>query len=522
MSIILSGITASLDGGEREALSKAKKRLGGRRVKSLEIRKCSVDARKKDNVGFCYSVEAALFSADEEIALANKNSDITLRKVKAQEQSFFEPALSPVIVGFGPAGMFCALTLARAGARPVVLERGADIDTRVSKVEGFWKSGVLDSSTNVQFGEGGAGTFSDGKLTTGINNPLCDSVLEDFVKFGADSRIKTQAHPHIGTDALRKIVKEIRLEIERLGGRVMFNTQMTDIKLKNGAVCAVITDKGEINTDRLVLAIGHSARDSFEMLDKMGLAMQAKAFSAGVRVEQLQSVTNAAMYGKFAGHPALPPAEYKLSRRVGDRGVYSFCMCPGGYVVASASAEGGVVTNGMSYSGRDGKNSNAAIAVSVLPSDFENEGPLAGVKFQERLERKAFEAGGGNFVAPCQTVWDFLEDKKSVGLGIVEPTYKPDVRLTNLREILPSFINDMLIYGFGEFDKRHEGFMKSGVLTGVETRTSSPVRILRGEDGKSLSFNGIYPCGEGAGYAGGIMSAACDGIFIANSIIDKA
>ncbi len=519
MSIILNNITASLDGGREEALSKARKKLSGNRIVSLEIRKRSVDARKKDNVCFCYSVEACLASEEAEVKLAAKHGDITLRQVKAQAQSFFEPALSPVIAGFGPAGMFCALTLARAGARPVVIERGGDIDSRTEKVEGFWHSGVLDSETNVQFGEGGAGTFSDGKLTTGINNPLCDSVIADFIKFGADKRIAIQAHPHIGTDVLRKIVKEIRLEIERLGGKVLFNTKLTDIKTHNGEITAAVTDKGEFETNTLVLAIGHSARDTFEMLNLRGFAMERKAFSAGVRVEQLQSVTDAAMYGKLAGHPALPPAEYKLSRRMGDRGVYSFCMCPGGFVVASASEQCGLVVNGMSYSGRDGVNSNSALAVSVLPTDYEGDSVLSGMYFQRKLERAAFEAGGGNFHAPCQTVRDFLGDTPSKSLGTVQPTYMPGVKLTNLNKILPPFISEMLKMGVGEFDRRHEGFMTGGIFTGVETRTSSPVRILRSENGAAAFSKGIYPCGEGAGYAGGIMSAACDGIYIANKIM---
>ncbi len=515
--IIINDIILTPDENEDRVFEIAKSRLRGEKPESLKIRKKAVDTRR--SVRLLYSVSAH-FDKSAEKRLANRDKKLIYRQEtdKIEIPVCSESAVPPVVVGFGPGGMFCALTLARAGLKPIVIERGSSIEKRELLVEKFWAGGVL-AETNVQFGEGGAGTFSDGKLTTGINSPLCDSVLRDFVKFGADRGILTAAKPHIGTDVLRGIVKNIRCEIERLGGKVLFDTKLTGLDIKNDRIAGIKTTGGELPCDTLILALGHSARDTQEMLLKSGFEMEKKPFSVGVRLEQKQETVDKAMYGEFAGHPALPPAEYKLSHREGERGVYSFCMCPGGYVVASASEEGGVVTNGMSLHGRDGENANAAIAVSVLPGDLESD-VLSGARFQRMLETKAYKLGGGNYFAPCQKTADFIEGRKSDLNSAVEPTYRPGVRAADLNDALPKFVCDMLKTGFAVFDKGRHGFdLIGGILTGVETRTSSPVRILRDEHLQAPSCRGVYPCGEGAGYAGGIMSAACDGMKIAFEIM---
>lgn len=517
--IIINDIILTPDDSEDRVFEIAKRRLHGEIPESLKIRKKAVDTRR--SVRLVYSVSAH-FSEALEKRLAGRDKKLVYRQEteKTEIPICFEMKNPPVVVGFGPGGMFCALTLARAGLKPMVIERGSCIEKRQLLVEKFWAGGVL-SQTNVQFGEGGAGTFSDGKLTTGINSSLCDNVLNDFVKFGADDAILTAAKPHIGTDVLRGIVKNIRREIERLGGKVLFDTKLTGLDIKNNRITGVRTTAGELPCDTLVLALGHSARDTQEMLLKNGFEMEKKPFSVGVRLEQKQETVDVAMYGEYAGHPALPPAEYKLSHREGQRGVYSFCMCPGGYVVASASEEGGVVTNGMSLHGRDGENANAAIAVSVLPDDLEND-VLSGARFQRMLEQKAFELGGSNYFAPCQKTTDFVEGRKGDLNSSVVPTYRPGVRAADLNDALPKFVCDMLKSGFAVFDKGRNGFNSmGGVLTGVETRTSSPVRILRDDSLQAASCRGVYPCGEGAGYAGGIMSAACDGMKIAMKIIEQ-
>ena len=515
--IIINDIILTPDDNEDRVFEIAKRRLRGEVPDGLEIRKKAVDTRR--SVRLVYSVSAHL-DENAEKRLAARDKKLVYRGDTQRKEIPVCPEREnpPIVVGFGPGGMFCALTLARAGLKPIVIERGSPIERRKLLVEKFWAGGPL-SDTNVQFGEGGAGTFSDGKLTTGINSPLCDSVLIDFVKFGANKEILTAAKPHIGTDVLCKIVRNIRCEIEKLGGKVLFDTKLTELSIKNNKIAGVKTTNGEIPCDTLILALGHSARDTQEMLLANGFEMEKKAFSVGVRLEQKQETVDKAMYGEYAGHPALPPAEYKLSYREGNRGVYSFCMCPGGYVVASASEEGGVVTNGMSLHGRDGENANAAIAVSVLPTDLESD-VLSGVRFQRELERKAFELGGANYFAPCQKTADFIEGRKGNLTSDIVPTYRPGVREADLNDALPKFVCDMLKTGFAVFDKGRRGFdSMGGILTGVETRTSSPVRILRNEELQAPSCKGVYPCGEGAGYAGGIMSAACDGMKIALKII---
>ena len=419
-------------------------------------------------------------------------------------------ALRPVVVGFGPCGMFCALTLARAGLRPIVLERGKDADRRAEDVARYWSGEKVNPESNVQFGEGGAGTFSDGKLLTRIHDPLCRNVLTEFFRHGADKSILTDAKPHVGTDALRVIVKNIRKTILSLGGEVRFETRLCGIRFSSdGSVCAAVTDNGEIETDALFLAVGHSARDTFDMLCRKDVTLRAKPFSVGVRVEHLQADIDRALYGKLAGHSALPPGEYAVSRRFGDRAVYSFCMCPGGTVVASASEADTIVTNGMSYRARDGKNANSAIAVSINEDDFGND-VFSAIRFQKQIEENAYKAAGGT--APIQTMGDFLQNGKSSGR--VCPTYTGKTTECALSPLFPDFVGNFLKQGFLCFEKQIAGFCDpSAILTAPETRTSSPVRIVR--DGKTLcadSHTGLYPCGEGAGYAGGITSAATDGI----------
>ena len=396
-----------------------------------------------------------------------------------------------------------------------------DVDARIRAVEGFWKSGTLDVKTNVQFGEGGAGTFSDGKLTTRIHDPRCGYVMEQLARFGAPAQTMRRAKPHIGTDKLRMVVKNIRREIERMGGEIKFGMQVEDLLMKRGKLVGLIADRQPIACDQLILAVGHSARDTFEMLMQRQIPMVAKAFSVGVRIEHLQSVIDRGLYGNYAGHPALDKGEYQLSYREGERGVYTFCMCPGGIVVPSASEPQAVVTNGMSEYARDGKNANSALVVSVDQSDF-GAGPMDGIAFQRSLERAAFSAGGGRYAAPGQTAKSFLDETRPALPNLLEPTYTLGVRPYPLKMLFPSQINRMLENGLRRFERRIPGFSGADAfLTGVETRTSSPIRILREEDFQSPALKGLYPCGEGAGYAGGIVSAAVDGVRVAQQIIGR-
>lgn len=424
----------------------------------------------------------------------------------------------PVVIGFGPAGMFASLLLARAGAKPITIERGGKVEDRTESVKQFWNYGKLDTESNVQFGEGGAGTFSDGKLTTLIKEKdgLGRFVLKEFVKAGAPEEIMYEAKPHIGTDVLKKVVKNIREEILSLSGEILFNTKAEDILIENGKVTAVITNTGKnIETDHVFLGIGHSARDTFKMLREKGIAMERKPFSVGVRIEHLQSEIDKAQYREYAGSPYLSAADYKLSSTgEGKRGVYTFCMCPGGQVVAAASEEGRLVTNGMSNYARDGVNANSAVLVGITPDDFGSHDILSGCEFQRRIEEAAFRAGGENYRAPVQLLGDFLSEKNSSDFGRVQPSYMPGTNFAKMDDILPTFVTDAMKNAFSDFSKKLPGFdAYDAVLTGVESRSSSPVRILRDkETGESISVKGLYPMGEGAGYAGGIMSAAIDGI----------
>lgn len=486
-------------------------------ILSFRVVRRSVDARKKQ-VQLVYSAELTL---KDGARIAEGQDIVILPEPMAEEPLVSRLESRPVVVGTGPCGLFCALTLARAGAAPIILERGATVEKRAELVEKYWQSGVLDTRSNVQFGEGGAGTFSDGKLTTRINDPRARKVLEDFHRFGADEDILYVAKPHIGTDVLRKVIAAMRAHLIELGAEFYFETALSDLDIKDGTVQAVLTDKGErIPCSHLFLGIGHSARDTYEMLYRRGAAMIQKAFSVGVRIEHLQDDIDKAMYGDYAGHPALGAADYQLSYREGDDACYSFCMCPGGLVVAAASEQDTIVTNGMSYRARNEKNANAALCVNVDRRYFADDHPLSGVAFQRSLEQKAFQITGGKG-APCQTVGGFLTGKV-LPFGKVTPSYTGGAVLCDLNGLFPKPILDMLGRGLDSFGRKIEGFnTPEAVLTGPETRTSAPVRILRDENCESVSLGGLYPMGEGAGYAGGIMSAAVDGIRVAQAVLKR-
>ena len=483
-------------------------------IEDNRIYKKSIDARNKEDVHYNYTIDV-LTNRKIKGAKLIEEKTIDLNKIKVNRQSNFRP----VIVGSGPAGLFCALTLVYNGIKPIVIERGKKVEERKKDVEEFWKTGKLKFNSNAQFGDGGAGTFSDGKLTTGTHNPLCRNVLKEFVKYGAPEQILYESKPHIGTDNLINIVANIRNEIIRLGGDFLFDDTVTDIDIANNQLIAVNCSE-KIETDTAVFAIGHSARDTFEMLYKNNLNMEKKNFSVGVRIEHKQEMINKAQYGTKT-KLKLPAADYKLAYHGKERSCYTFCMCPGGQVVATSSEEGTIVTNGMSKFARDEENANSAVLVNVVPEDFEGDSPLDGIYFQKDLEEKAFKLGGSNYYAPVQRVEDFIENRKTEKIGKVKPTYKPGVTMSNLNEILPEFVSNTLKEGIQYFDTKIKGFANpDSILTGVETRSSSPVRILRDENLMS-NIKGIYPCGEGAGYAGGIMTAAVDGIKVAIAILEN-
>ena len=516
MPILINDLVTSLEQPAQAAVEEALRLLGvpPQAVESASIAKTSLDARRRGNVHFVHSVSVRLYEGEEQAVRRAASRRVVLRREEPLEVKIGERPLEhrPVIAGFGPAGMFAGLLLAKNGYRPVILERGACMERRVQAVEAFWRTGVLDPATNVQFGEGGAGTFSDGKLTTRIGDPKCSYVLRELVRFGAPPEILHRQKPHIGTDRLRGVVRAIRQEILRLGGEVRFETPLLGLDLRDGDLRAVELEGGWLPAQALVLATGHSARDTFQMLLDRGLALEPKPFSVGVRIEHLQSEIDRGLYGALAGHPALPVGEYQLSHRVGEQGVYTFCMCPGGRVVPAASEEGRVVTNGMSYFARDGQNANAALVVGVAPAQYGSH-PLDGVALQRRLEEAAFRAGGGGYRAPAQDVGSFLAGKPGLRLGRVAPTYALGVTGCDFGALFPRQITGMLQLGLRVFGRKLPGFDGAdGVLTGVETRTSSPVRILRGENFQAPGAAGLYPCAEGAGYAGGIMSAAVDGL----------
>ena len=494
-------------------------RISGSRIRQLKLVRRSVDARKKPDVRIIYTVDVCVDGNEGKIL---KQS--ACKKAAIAPTAFYKPPKAiesthrPVVIGFGPAGMFAGLILAMAGLKPIILERGEDALTRHQKVQKFFDTGELDVKSNVQFGEGGAGTFSDGKLNTGVNNPRIGWILEQFVAAGAREDILYDAKPHIGTDVLLNVVQNIRRRIISLGGEVHFQTQVTELMTQNGKLSGVITNNGTFPCNCAILAIGHSARDTFRMLYGAQIQMEPKPFAMGVRIEQLQSVIDKTQYG--SSELPLPPADYKLVQHLDKATVYTFCMCPGGSVVAATSEEGRIVTNGMSNADRDGVNANAAVLVSVNPADFPYEGALGGMLWQEEIEAKAYEHTG-SYCAPAQRVGDFLSGCESTGHGNVIPSYRPGVFWTDLHYVLPDKITAALEEALPKMERSLPGFASpDAVLTAPETRSSSPVRILRGENRQS-SLAGLYPAGEGAGYAGGIMSAAIDGIMAAEALMEE-
>lgn len=487
-------------------------------VLEFYIFKKSIDARNKEDIFYNYAIDLNVknekqYTKIKKVEKQNNNLEI-VKKRKSLNR--------PIVIGAGPAGLFCALFLAEYGLNPIIIEQGKTVEERQKDVETFISTGKLNIKSNIQFGEGGAGTFSDGKLTSGIHDPLCKIVLNRFVEFGAPEQIKYINKPHIGTDNLIKIVSNIRKYIISKGGKFLFNEKVIDFEIEDSKLTKIITDKRKLEADTAVLAIGHSARDTFEKLYEKNLYMEKKNFSVGVRIEHKQEMINNSQYGNKS-KLNLPPAEYKLAYHdeLTGRSCYTFCMCPGGFVMASSSEENTIVTNGMSKFARNEENANSAVLVNVNPEDFKGESPLEGMYFQKELEEKAFELGGKNYFAPIQRLEDFLENKETKELGEIKPTYKPGVTYSNLNEILPEFVSNTLKKGIKYFDSKIKGFAdKDAILTGVETRSSSPVKVVRNEDFMAKNVYGLYPCGEGPGYAGGIMSSAVDGIKCAKKIIE--
>ncbi len=528
---LMSGIAVSPDAGEQEAVRQAEQRMrrNGRGLGALRFRlyKRSVDARRRDRVLLVCTVLIESESVISE-SICLKNGLKPLKEGSPLPPCGDEPMrMPPLIVGMGPAGLFAALLLAQNGYRPILVDRGGGVEDRVRAVEQFRASGLLDPDCNVQFGAGGAGTFSDGKLVTRIHDVYCRYVLSELHRFGAPDEILTQAKPHVGTDVLRTVVDAILSEIARLGGRVIYRCRVEDFCECSDGTLLVRTSRGEISCGAMVLAIGHSARDTYEKLIEKSFAIEAKPISLGVRVEHLQADIDRALYGDYAGHPALGRAEYALSDTKGERGVYTFCMCPGGEVMAASSEEGGVVTNGMSNHARDGKNANAAVLASVSCADYEPiNGNLAlgAIALQRSVERAAFRAGGGDYAAPIMTVGDFLSGRRGSAPTRIQPSYRGGkVKLADFDEVLPKEITRSLRYALQSFGKKLEGFdLPDAILTAAETRTSAPIRILRlSETFTALGHDRIYPCGEGAGYAGGITSAAVDGARVAEAMMQR-
>lgn len=497
--------------GESEKLlwKIAEKKLPG--CKYVKILKKSLDARNKSEIRWVYQIQA------------EKTAPQEARRSYPQVKGMHGRV---VIVGSGPAGLFCAIRLIRSGILPIVVERGGSVEERAKQNANFFSGAALDENCNVQFGEGGAGTFSDGKLNTQTKDPRNREVLETFVEFGAPQEILYLNKPHIGSDRLRGVVAAMRNFIIRSGGEVRFHTLFKDIVSNDGQVKAVLLQDltngqdYELDAEAVVLAIGHSSRDTFLSMKNRGLAMEPREFAVGVRIEHLQEKINFAQYSDT--HKLLPPADYKMVSHAGERSAFTFCMCPGGVVIPAASEEGGVVTNGMSDYARDGLNANSALLVQIRRSDFNDSDVLGGVEFQRMIEKKAFELGGGNYKAPAQRVEDFLNDRETKSFGEVMPTYAIGVEGSQLKKLFPDYVSDTLKRAILDMDRRLKGFADpDAVLTAAETRFSSPVRILRGSDGQSVNFAGVFPCGEGCGYSGGITSSAADGIRIAECICEK-
>lgn len=522
--IRINAVSLALDEPLQVLKTKAAKalRIGEEEIREFRILKESVDARGSE-VRLTYSIMVRVDGEERVLGRNRSNKDVSAYQEEAREPlNFGTEALTqrPVIVGLGPAGLFAGLLLAQHGYRPLIVERGQDVDSRTKTVDDFMQGGPLDTESNIQFGEGGAGAFSDGKLTTRIKDQRVKEVLDALIRAGAPEEIAYLSKPHVGTDLLKGVVKTIRERIIALGGEVVFSEKLKDVRIRNGRLESIMLASGEIPCSVLILAIGHSSRDTYQMLFDRGVAIESKPMAMGVRVENLQTFIDRSQYGEFSGHPRLKAAEYKLTAKLSDgRGAYSFCMCPGGYVVPAASEDGRLVVNGMSYHAREGRNANSAIVVSVTPKDF-GEHPLDGIAFQREIESAAFREGGGGYTAPVQLVRDFLEGKVSKDFEEVTPSYVPGVGMRKMDKILPSFITSGLKEGFRSFDTKIKGFTTHGaIITGVETRTSAPLRIMRNAEHESINVRGIFPTGEGAGYAGGIISAAVDGMKAAESVM---
>ncbi len=522
--LMVSGIRIPLN-EENEAAIAEERELAGvskENLRSAAIRKLSYDARHGSVSKVC-SVVLDLKSADLEKRISDRVKSIVLVEQKPFRPKPGKEPLSgrPLVVGFGPAGIFSALALAEHGYRPIVLERGRDVDTRKADIERFFAMGTVDPKSNVQFGEGGAGTFSDGKLTTRINDPLCDYILNRLVEYGAPESILYEAKPHIGSDLLGSVVKRIRERIEELGGEVRFESLVEDISVSGGAFQALTVNGTKIFSGTAIFATGHSARETVALLHSRGAKVVAKSFAVGLRIEHLQEDIDRSLWGKHAGNPLLPKGEYALSTEVDGRPVYTFCMCPGGSVVAAASERGGVVVNGMSNRARNGKNANSAIVVGIDESDFSGD-PFLAISFQQKLEEAAYLAGGKEYSAPASDVGSFLLGRKGLEVGRIAPSYPLGVREADLGALLGERIADPIRMGILAFSEKIRGFdSKDAILTGVESRTSSPVRIIRNENREAEGIQNLYPCGEGSGYSGGIMSSAVDGLKTAAMVIER-
>lgn len=524
MLISVNNLKCSLDENDDELIYKAAKKLGIEKnyLQNFSITKESIDARNKNNIHFVYTIKTEI---PDDYTIRDDND---IKAIK-EENVVLSPGnaplnYNPVIIGSGPAGLFAALTLSEYGYKPILLERGDCVENRTICVEKYWKTGVIDTESNVQFGEGGAGTFSDGKLTTRINDPRCDKVLTEFEKSGISRLVLSKAKPHIGTDKLKKVLVNIRERIMSNGGEIRFRSKVTGFNIKDGKLFGVIVNNSEIiNTEVVILSIGHSARDTFEELNRLGVYMEQKPFSVGVRIEHKQEMINHIQFGKYANHPRLGSAEYQLFHKFKERTVYSFCMCPGGSVVAAASEKDTIVTNGMSEYARNMENANSALVVSVNPADYGTNHPLSGMYFQRELEKKAFIIGGSKNAAPVQKLSDFLKNSVSSKAGSIKPGYTGEIKFADINLCLPSIITNPMKESISFLDHSLPGFATpDAILTGVETRTSSPIRIKRDDETyQSVSTKGLYPTGEGAGYAGGIMSAAVDGIRVAEKIITQ-